>query len=52
MLAFILLAGVRASGELDPSSALTWLVGVGFAAVLTAIVALYVRMRALQAERS
>ena len=46
MLALILVAGVRAGGELDPSSALTWLIGVGFAVVLAAIVALYVRMSA------
>jgi hypothetical protein len=50
MLTLILLAGVRASGELDPSSAMTWLIGVGFGVVLAAIVALYVRMRTLRAQ--
>jgi hypothetical protein len=46
MLALILVAGVRASSELDPSNAVTWLIGTGFAAVLTAITATYARMRA------
>jgi hypothetical protein len=50
MLALILLAGLRASGELAASSAMTWLIGVGFAAVLAAIVALYLRMHALHAR--
>jgi hypothetical protein len=46
MLALILAAGARASGELDPSNAMTWLIGFGFAAVLAAIVVMYARMRA------
>lgn len=46
MLTLILIAGLRASGELDPSSAMTWLIGGGFTAVLAAIAALYLRMRA------
>jgi len=46
MLALILAAGVRASGELDPSNAMTWLIGFGFAAVLAAIAVMYARMRA------
>jgi hypothetical protein len=46
MLALILVAGVRASSELDLSNAVTWLIGAGFAAVLAAIVATYARMRA------
>ena len=39
-------AGARASGELDPSNAMTWLTGAGFAAVLAAIAVMYARMRA------
>jgi hypothetical protein len=46
MLALILVAGARASGELDPSNAMTWLIGGGFAAVLAAIAILYLRMQA------
>ncbi len=46
MLALILVAGARATGELDPSNAMTWLIGCGFAGVLAAIVILYARMRA------
>ena len=46
MLALILVAGVRASSELDPSNAVTWLLGTGFVAVLAAITATYARMRA------
>jgi hypothetical protein len=46
MLALILIAGARATGELDPSNAMTWLIGCGFAGVLAAIVILYARMRA------
>jgi hypothetical protein len=46
MLALILVAGVRANGELDPSNAMTWLIGGGFAGVLAAVVILYARMRA------
>ena len=46
MLALILVAGVRASSELDPSNAVTWLIGTGFVAVLAAITATYARMRA------
>jgi hypothetical protein len=46
MLALILAAGARASGELDPSNAMTWLIGFGFAAVLAAIAVMYARMRA------
>ena len=45
MLTLILVAGARASGELDPSNAMTWLIGVGFAGVLAAIAVLYLRMR-------
>ena len=46
MLALILAAGLRAAGELDPSNAMAWLIGCGFAGVLAAITALYLRMRA------
>ena len=46
MLSLILAAGARASGELDPSNAMTWLIGFGFAAVLAAIAVMYARMRA------
>ena len=46
MLALILLAGARATGELDPANAMTWLIGGGFAGVLGAIAILYLRMRA------
>jgi len=50
MLALILVAGVRASSELDLSNAMTWLIGAGFAAVLAAIAATYARMRAQAAS--
>jgi hypothetical protein len=46
MLALILAAGARTSGELDPSNAMTWLIGAGFAAVLAAIAVMYARMQA------
>jgi len=46
MLALILTAGARATGELDPGNAMTWLVIIGFAGVLAAIAVLYLRMRA------
>ena len=46
MLALILAAGARASGELDPSSAMTWLIGAGFTAALAAIAVMYARMQA------
>jgi FtsH-binding integral membrane protein len=49
MLTLILVAGIRASGELDPSNAMTWLIGGGFAVVLAAIVTLYLRTQARQA---
>ncbi|MEP7022369.1 MAG: hypothetical protein ABJB47_00840 [Actinomycetota bacterium] len=46
MLTLIVIAGVRAAGELSPSNAMTWLISCGFAGVLAAIAALYLRMRA------
>jgi hypothetical protein len=45
MLVLILAAGVRARGELRPSAALTWLIGLEFAAALAAIAVMYLRMR-------
>jgi hypothetical protein len=47
MLVLILLAGVRAAGELDPFNAMTWLIAGGFAGVLAAIATLYLRMQRL-----
>ena len=46
MLALIVAAGVRASNELDPGNAMTWLIGIGFVAVLVAIAVFYARMQA------
>jgi hypothetical protein len=46
MLALIVLAGVRAAGELDPANAMTWLISAGFVAVLAAVVVLSLRMDA------
>jgi hypothetical protein len=50
MLALIIVAGVRASSELDPSNPLTWLLTAGFATVLVAIIVLYMRMQGMQAR--
>ncbi|MCW2700246.1 MAG: hypothetical protein JWQ45_1781 [Blastococcus sp.] len=44
MLALIVVSGVRAARDLDPSNVLTWLFAVGFAGVLVASVACYLRM--------
>jgi hypothetical protein len=44
MLALILVGGVRAAGDWDPSNVLTWLFAVGFVGVLVASVVLYLRM--------
>ena len=46
MLTLILVAGLRATGELDPSNATTWLIACWLVALLVAIAALYLRMRA------
>lgn len=46
MLGLILVAGARATGELDPANAMTWLIAGGFTGVLAAIAALYLRMQA------
>ncbi len=51
MLALILVAGARATGELDRGNAMTWLIAGGFAGVLAAITALYLRMRARASRR-
>jgi hypothetical protein len=44
MLGLILVAGVRAAGDLDASNALTWVFTAGFAGMLLASIVLYVRM--------
>ena len=44
MLALIVLAGARATGEFDSANAMTWLISGGFVAVLAAVVVLYLRM--------
>jgi hypothetical protein len=44
MLVLILVGGVRAAGDLDPANVLTWLFTAGFAGLLVASVAVYVRM--------
>lgn len=44
MLALILIAGVRASGDFDPSNVLTWLFVVGFVGLLAASIVLYARL--------
>ena len=46
MLALIVIAGARATGEFDSANAMTWLISAGFVGVLAAIVVLYVRMEA------
>lgn len=45
MLALLIVAGVRAHDEFDPSNLLTWLFAVGFVGALVAIVVLYVGMQ-------
>lgn len=50
MLALILVAGACATGELDPSNAMTYLIAGGFTAVLAAIAVLYLRMRARHSQ--
>jgi hypothetical protein len=46
MLALIVVAGARATGDLDSANALTWLMSAGFVAVLAAVVVLSLRMDA------
>ena len=52
MLALIIVSGVRASAELDPGNPLTWVLTAGFAAVLVAVMVLYMRMQGRQARAS
>jgi uncharacterized membrane protein YciS (DUF1049 family) len=47
MVVLILVAGVRARSEFDPSNVLSWLFAIGFCATALAIVILYVRMEHL-----
>jgi hypothetical protein len=51
MLTLILAAGVRARSDLDPANAVTWLIGIGFTAVLVAIAIFYARMQAQATAR-
>jgi hypothetical protein len=44
MLALIVVAGARATGEFDSANAMTWLISGGFVAVLAAIIVLSLRM--------
>jgi hypothetical protein len=44
MLALIVVAGARATGEFDPANAMTWLISGGFVAVLAVIIVLSLRM--------
>jgi len=46
MLALIVVAGARATGEFDSANAMTWLISGGFVAVLAMIVVLSLRMDA------
>jgi hypothetical protein len=50
MLALIVVAGARATTELDSANAMTWLVCVGFVAALAAVIALSLRMDARRAQ--
>lgn len=50
MLALIVVAGARATGEFDSANAMTWLISGGFAAVLAAIIVLYLRMETRLAQ--
>ena len=50
MLALIVVAGARATGEFDSANAMTWLISGGFVAVLAAIIVLYLRMDARLAQ--
>ena len=52
MLALIIVSGVRASAELDRGNPLTWVLTAGFAAVLVAVMVLYMRMQGRQARAS
>jgi hypothetical protein len=46
MLALIVAAGARATGEFDAANAMTWLISAGFVAVLAAVIVLSLRMDA------
>jgi len=50
MLALIVAAGARTTGEFDSANVMTWLIAGGFVAVLAAIIVLSVRMRARTAQ--
>jgi len=50
MLALIVVAGARATGEFDSANAMTWLISGGFVAVLAAIIVLYLRMETRLAQ--
>ena len=50
MLALIVVAGARATGEFDSANAMTWLISGGFAAVFAAIIVLYLRMETRLAQ--
>lgn len=50
MLALIVVAGARATGELDSANAMTWLIGAGFVAALAGVIALTLRMDARRAQ--
>jgi hypothetical protein len=50
MLALIVVAGARATGEFDSANAMTWLISGGFVAVLAAVIALYLRMETRPAQ--
>ncbi|MCW2635801.1 MAG: hypothetical protein JWQ99_2168 [Blastococcus sp.] len=52
MLALILLSGVRAAGDWNPSNVLTWLFAGGFTGVLVASVVLYTRMERRLRDRT
>jgi uncharacterized membrane protein len=52
MVLLILVAGVRARYEFDPSNILTWLFAAGFCATGAGIVILYVRMEHLAKHHS
>ena len=50
MVALIVVAGARATGEFDPANAMTWLISGGFVAVLAVIIVLSLRMDARLAQ--
>jgi hypothetical protein len=50
MLALIVLAGARATGEFDAYNMMTWMISAGFVAALAATIVLSLRMEARRAE--